>query len=73
MNKRLEDAITRLKSQPEERQQEAAEIPFEFLELEGADVYLSPEQIAEIKRCLSDSEPYADDAEVKEVFARLTK
>jgi hypothetical protein len=32
MNKRLEDAITRLKSQPEERQQEAAEILFDFLE-----------------------------------------
>jgi hypothetical protein len=72
MNKRLEDAITRLKSQPEERQQEAAEILFDFLE-QDADVYLSPEQIAEIRRCLSDSEPYADDTEVKEVFARLTK
>ena len=72
MNKRLEDAITRLKSQPEERQQEAAEILFDFLE-QDADLYLSPEQIAEIKRRLSDSEPYADDAEVKEVFARLTK
>jgi hypothetical protein len=72
MNKRLEDAITQLKSQPEERQQEAAELLFDFLE-QDEDVYLSPEQIAEIERCLSDSEPYADDAEVKEVFARLTK
>ena len=51
MNKRLEDAITRLKSQPEERQQEAAEILFDFLE-QDTDVYLSPEQIAEIERRL---------------------
>ena len=72
MNKRLEDAITRLRTQPDERQQEAAEILFDFLE-QDADVSLSPEQIAEIERCLSDSEPYADDAEVRNVFARLTK
>jgi hypothetical protein len=37
------------------------------------DVVLSPEQIAEIERCFSDSEPYAEEAEVREVFARLTK
>jgi hypothetical protein len=73
MNKRLEDAITQLKSQSEERQQEAAEILFDFLEQDDADVHLSPEQIAEIERCLSDNEPYADDAEVRRVFARLTK
>lgn len=73
MNKRLEDAIIRLKLQPEERQQEAAEILFDFLEQDGADFYLSPEQIAEVERCMSDSEPYADDAEVRAVFARLTK
>jgi hypothetical protein len=72
MNKRLEDAITRLRAQPDERQQEAAEILFDFLE-QDADVSLSPEQIAEIRRCLSDSEPYADDAEVRNVFTRLTK
>jgi hypothetical protein len=73
MNKRLEDAIARLKSQPDERQQEAAEILLDFLERDGSEVYLSPEQIAEIERCMSDGEPYADDAEVRAVFARLTK
>jgi hypothetical protein len=62
-----------LKSQPDERQQEAAEMLLDFLEQDSADVYLSPEQIAEIEQCLSDSEPYASDAEVKAVFARLTK
>jgi len=73
MNKRLEDAITQLKSQSEERQQEAAEILFDFLEQENADVRLSPEQRQEIERCLADSEPYADEAEVRRVFERLTK
>lgn len=70
MNKRLEDAITRLKSQPEERQQEAAEILFDFLELEGADVYLTPEQIAEIERRLEEDDVATDD-EVKAFFERL--
>jgi transposase len=73
MNKRLEDAITQLKSQSEERQREAAEILFDFLEQEDENIRLSPEQIAEIERCLSDGEPFADEAEVRKVFARLTK
>jgi hypothetical protein len=73
MNKRLEDAITQLKSQSEDRQREAAEILFDFLEQEDENIRLSPEQIAEIERCLSDSEPFADEAEVRKVFARLTK
>ena len=68
MNKRLEDAITRLKSQPEERQQEAAEILFDFLEQE--DVHLSPEQIAEIERRLAEDD-VATDEEVKAFFERL--
>ena len=69
MNKRLEDAITRLKSQPEERQQEAAEILFDFLE-QDADVYLSPEQIAEIERRLEEDD-VATNEEVKAFFERL--
>jgi hypothetical protein len=73
MNKRLEDAITQLRLEPEERQREAAEILFDFLEQKHADVYLSPEQIAEIERGLSEDEPYADDEEVRKVFDRLTK
>jgi hypothetical protein len=37
------------------------------------DLYLSPEQIAEIERCMSNDEPYATDEEVRSVFERLTK
>ena len=58
MNKHLEDAVTRLKSLPEDRQNEAAALLFEFLEIE---------------RRLSDGEPYASDAEVRATFDRLTK
>jgi hypothetical protein len=32
---------------------------------------LTPEQVAEIERRLSDDEPYATDEEVRAVFARL--
>ncbi|MBX9776385.1 MAG: hypothetical protein K2Y71_18550 [Xanthobacteraceae bacterium] len=69
MNKRLEDAILQLKSQPEERQQEAAELLFDFLERD-AGVYLSPEQIAEIERRLEEDD-FATDEEVRAVFDRL--
>jgi hypothetical protein len=34
---------------------------------------LKPEQIAEIKRRMSDREPFATDEEVRGTFARLTK
>jgi len=70
MNKRLEEAITRLKSQPEERQQEAAELLLDFLEHQSADVYLSPEQIAEVERRLEEDD-FATDEEVKAFFERL--
>jgi hypothetical protein len=73
MNKHLDDAITRLKLLSDERQNVAAELLFEFLDQESSDVYLTPEQIAEIERRLSDDEPYATDAEVRATFDRLTK
>jgi len=73
VNKHLDDAITQVKSLPEERQREAAELLFEFLDQQNSDVSLTPEQIAEIERRLSDDEPYASDEEVRDLFARLTK
>ncbi len=73
MNKRLDAALTRVKALPEDRQSEVAEILFDFLEQDGLDIHLTPEQIAEIERGLADSEPYASDAEVRAVFQRLTK
>jgi hypothetical protein len=73
MNKRLEEALAQVKALPDEGQQEAAEVLFQFLEAQNSDVYLTPEQIAEIERRASEDGPYATDEEVRAVFARLTK
>jgi hypothetical protein len=73
MNQKLEEAITQIRALPEDRQQEAAFILLDFLDQQNADVYLTPEQIAEIERCASDNEPFATEEEVRSVFARLTK
>ena len=73
INQQLEEAIERVKALPDDRQQEAAFILLGLLDQENPDLYLSPEQIAEIERCMSDDEPFASDEEVRSVFARLTK
>jgi len=73
VNKHLDEAIARVKALPDDRQREAAELLFEFIGNEHPDTYLTPEQIAEIERCMSDDEPYASDEEVRAVFDRLTK
>jgi putative addiction module component (TIGR02574 family) len=73
MNKRLDEAIARVKALPDDRQGEIAELLFEFIANEQPDTYLTPEQIAEIERRLSDDEPYATDEEVRALFDRLTK
>jgi hypothetical protein len=39
----------------------------------GSEIHLTPEQIAEIERRMSDEEPFATDEEVRSMFARLTK
>ena len=72
MNKRLDEAITQLKSLPDEKQNEAAEMLLSYLDLDQS-LELTPEQIAEIERGLFDDEPYASDDEVRRTFARLTK
>jgi hypothetical protein len=73
MNKRLDDAISRLKSLPEDRQIEAADLLLDFLDGDAASISLTPEQIAEIERRLGDDEPFASEAEVRATFDRLTK
>jgi hypothetical protein len=71
MNKRLDEVLTRVRALPDEQQGEIAELLLDFLEQE--DIQLTPEQIAEIELGLSDSEPYASDAEVQAVFRPLSK
>jgi hypothetical protein len=73
MNKRLDEAVARVKALSDEQQGEIAEILFDFLERDNLDIQLTPEQVAEIERSLADSEPYASDTEVQAVFQRLTK
>jgi hypothetical protein len=73
MNRQLEVAIGRVRALPDDRQQEAAFILLGFLDQQNPDLYLSPEQIAEIERRAADDGPYATDEEVRAVFARLTK
>jgi len=45
----------------------------EFLDLQDSDMRLTPEQIVEIERRLSDDEPYAIGEEIRDLCARLTK
>jgi hypothetical protein len=73
MNKRLDDAIVRLRSLPVERQNEAAELLLDFLDEDVSNLSLTPEQISEIERRLGNDEPFATEAEVRETFDRLTK
>jgi hypothetical protein len=73
MNKRLDEAITRVKALPDDRQHEIADLLIDVLDQEAADVILTPDQIAEIERGLGDDEPFATEAEVRAVFGRLIK
>ena len=72
MNRQLEEVLEEVRALPDERQQEVAEALSAFLD-EHPDLFLSPEQIAEIERRAADDGPYATDEEVREVFARLAK
>jgi hypothetical protein len=68
MNKQLDEAITRLRELPEERQQAAAALLLDFLDgREDAD--LSPERIAEIEATLTEND-LATDEKVEAFFTR---
>jgi hypothetical protein len=68
MNKQLSEAIARLNELPDERQEAAAALLFEFLDRD--DFELTPEQLAEIERLLQNDET-ATDEEVKAFFDRM--
>lgn len=69
MNKRLDEAINRLRELPEDRQQAAAVVLLDFLE-HDEDIELTPEQIAEIERRLEEDD-VASSHEVKVFFDRM--
>jgi hypothetical protein len=73
MNKRLDEAILRLKALPDDQQGEIADLLIDVLDRGAEDIIFSPEQIAEIEHALSDDEPYASEEEVRVVLDRLTK
>lgn len=73
MNKRLEDALSRIRELSDDEQSAAAELLFEFLDAQKRDIWLSPEQVAEIERRLADKKPYATEDEVRATFDRLTR
>ena len=70
MNKRLNEAITRVSKLPDEQQEAAAAVLLDFLD--HGDFDLTPEQIAEIERRL-DEDDIATDEEVEAFFKRLKK
>jgi len=70
MNKRLSEAFSRISELPEERQEAAADLLFDFVEHPEA-YELTPEQIAEVREALRDDEPYATPEEVEAFFAKF--
>jgi hypothetical protein len=72
MNEQLSRAITKLRDLPEDRQEQAALLLFDFIEQEELYAQLTPEQIAEIRR-REDEDDVATDEEVKAFFARFEK
>jgi hypothetical protein len=70
MNKRLSDAISRVRELPDDRQEAVAVILLDFLDHQDAGFELTQEQIAELDRRL-DANDIASDDEVKDFFARL--
>ncbi|HLA21496.1 MAG TPA: hypothetical protein VJZ74_08560 [Pseudolabrys sp.] len=72
MNKRLDEALTKVKALSDDQQQEAAEILFEYIEAREAGTWLTPEQIAEVEAVLEEND-YATEAEVEAFFAKFKK
>jgi hypothetical protein len=72
MIKPLDEAISRLRELPEERQQAAAALLLDFLERSEEPIELSAEQIAEIEAALADDQ-VASAEEAEAFFARLKK
>ncbi len=70
MNKKLDEAISRLRELPEERQRAAAALLLDFLEHDGEEFELTPEQIAEVERRLEEDD-VATDEKVRAFFDRL--
>jgi plasmid stability protein len=69
----LEEVLEQVRTLPDERQQEVAQVLLAYLDDQDSDFGLSPEQVAKIELRVADDGPYAADEEVRAVFASLTK
>jgi hypothetical protein len=70
MNRRLDDALTRVRTLPEEEQQAAADLLFEYLDAQAEGTWPTRAQIAEIERRLAANDIASDD-EVAVFFNRV--
>ncbi|MDP6951163.1 MAG: hypothetical protein QGF53_00235 [Alphaproteobacteria bacterium] len=68
MTKVLDEALAKLRELPQARQEEVAAELLTMVEQGGDRLSLSPEQIAEVERRLSEAPSYADHAAVRAFF-----
>jgi hypothetical protein len=71
VSKLLDQAVARVRTLPEERQNELGELLLSLAEAEGNEPRLSPVQAAEVRRRLASAEPPLSEAEADAFFARL--
>ncbi len=72
MIKQLDEAVSRLRDLPEDQQEAAAVLLFDFLEHKDDEIGLSLEQIAEIERRLAEDD-VATDEEVQSFFDKIKR
>jgi len=72
MNKRLDEALMKVRALSDKEQQAAADLLLDFVEGTKAGTWPSPEQIAEIEAVLKEND-YATDEEVEAFFAQFKK
>ena len=72
MNQQLQRVLKRVRSLPDPRQREVAEVLLASLDQQSPDVRLSPRRIAKIERDAANHGRFATDEVVGEVFARMT-
>jgi transcription-repair coupling factor (superfamily II helicase) len=73
MSDLLDQAVAKVRRLPPDRQEEAAEILLSIAAHDPSDYQLTSEQRAEVRRRLAEPPDYATEAEVAEVFDRLTR
>ena len=71
MNQQLQRVLKRVRSLPDPRQREVAEVLLASLDQQSPDVRLSPRRIAKIERDAANHGRFATDEEVREAFARM--